>query len=75
LPEHPEIVINDEERGWGLSRPFPQTIKSMNQQTQSLSPEALRFAIIDVMLNEFTPLIQLLKKWRAARTTCLKPRP
>jgi hypothetical protein len=38
----------------------------MNQQTQSLSPEALCFAIIDVMSNELTPLIQLLKKWRAA---------
>jgi DNA-binding transcriptional regulator YiaG len=38
----------------------------MSQQTQSLSPEALCFAIIDVMPNELTPLIQLLKKWRTA---------
>ena len=38
----------------------------MNQQRQSLSPEALCFAIIDVMSNELAPLIQLLKKWRAA---------
>ena len=38
----------------------------MNQQTQSLSPEALCFAIIDVMSNELVPLIQLLKKWRTA---------
>jgi DNA-binding transcriptional regulator YiaG len=38
----------------------------MSQQTQSLSPEALCFAIIDVMPNELTPLIQLLKKWRSA---------
>ena len=36
----------------------------MNQQTQSLSPEALCFAIIDVMSNELTPLIQRLKQWR-----------
>ena len=38
----------------------------MNQQTQSLSPEALCFAIIDVMSNELSPLIQRLKKWRTA---------
>jgi DNA-binding transcriptional regulator YiaG len=38
----------------------------MGQQTQSLSREALCFAIIDVMPNELTPLIQLLKKWRSA---------
>jgi DNA-binding transcriptional regulator YiaG len=38
----------------------------MSQQTQSLSPEALCFAIIDVMPNELTPLIQRLKKWRTA---------
>jgi DNA-binding transcriptional regulator YiaG len=38
----------------------------MNQQTQSLWPEALCFAIIDVMSNELIPLIRLLKKWRAA---------
>jgi DNA-binding transcriptional regulator YiaG len=36
------------------------------QQLQSVSPEALCFAIIDVMSNELTPLIQLLKKWRTA---------
>jgi DNA-binding transcriptional regulator YiaG len=38
----------------------------MSQQTQSLSPEALSFAIIDVMSNELSPLIQRLKKWRTA---------
>jgi hypothetical protein len=38
----------------------------MSQQTQSFSPEALSFAIIDVMPNELTPLIQRLKKWRTA---------
>ena len=38
----------------------------MNQQIQSLSPEALCFAIIHVMSNELTPWIQRLKKWRAA---------
>jgi DNA-binding transcriptional regulator YiaG len=36
----------------------------MSQQLQSVSPEALSFAIIDVMSNELSPLIQLLKKWR-----------
>ena len=38
----------------------------MSHQTQSLSPDALCFAIIDVMPNELTPLIKLLKKWRTA---------
>jgi DNA-binding transcriptional regulator YiaG len=38
----------------------------MSQQTESLSPEALCAAIINVMSNEPSPLIQRLKKWRAA---------
>jgi hypothetical protein len=38
----------------------------MSQQTESLSPEALCAAIINVMAKEPTPLIQRLKKWRTA---------
>jgi DNA-binding transcriptional regulator YiaG len=49
-----------------MPTPLSANIKSMNQQTQSLSPEALCFAIIDVMSNELIPLIQRLKKWRTA---------
>ena len=38
----------------------------MNQQLESSSREALCFAIMRVMSNELSPLIQQLKKWRKA---------
>jgi DNA-binding transcriptional regulator YiaG len=63
----PEIVKQQRGEGPGITPPpLAANIKSMSQQTQSLSREALCFAIIDVMPNELTPLIQLLKKWRSA---------
>jgi DNA-binding transcriptional regulator YiaG len=38
----------------------------MNQQLEPSSREALCFAIMRVMSNELSPLIQQLKKWRKA---------
>ena len=38
---------------------------AMKEYIESASPEALCLAIINAMSNELSPLIQLLKQWRA----------
>jgi DNA-binding transcriptional regulator YiaG len=46
--------------------PPPLSNIDMNQQLQSSSPKTLCFAIIEMMSNELSPLIQRLKDWRTA---------
>jgi hypothetical protein len=66
LPEILKRLNQERGEGKGESPPPLSKYEAMSQQLQSASPEPLCFAIIDVMSNELTPLIQLLKKSRTA---------